>query len=86
LIKDKRGATDDSGNYGGIALSSVLLKVFDWVVFLLFDDQLQNDPNQFGYLTESSANMRQLISLLRKVPLCMLACLTTERLLIFVTM
>ena len=57
LIKDKRGATDTSGNYRGIALSSVLLKVFDWVVLLLFDDQLQNDPNQFGYQTESSANM-----------------------------
>ena len=57
LIKDKRGATDDSGNYRGIALSSVLLKVFDWIVLLLFDGKLQNDPNQFGYQTESSANM-----------------------------
>ena len=40
----------------GIALSSVLLKVFDWVVLLLFDEELQNDVNQFGYQTESSAN------------------------------
>ena len=30
LIKDQRGATDDSGNYRGIALSSIILKVFDW--------------------------------------------------------
>ena len=29
LIKDQRGATDDSGNYRGIALSSIILKVFD---------------------------------------------------------
>ena len=57
LIKDKRGATDDSGNYRGIALSSILLKVFDWVVLILFDSELKNDDNQFGYQTESSANM-----------------------------
>ena len=57
LLKDKRGATDDSNNYRGIALSSILLKVFDWVVLLLFDKELQNDENQFGYQTESSANM-----------------------------
>ena len=57
LIKNKRGATDDSNNYRGIALSSILLKVFDWVVLLLFDKELENDPNQFGYQAESSANM-----------------------------
>ena len=57
LIKDKRGATDDSGNYRGIALSSILFKVFDWVVLILFDKELKNDDNQFGYQTESSANM-----------------------------
>ena len=57
LIKDKRGATDDSGNYRGIALSSILLKVFGWIVLILFDSELKNDDNQFGYQTESSANM-----------------------------
>ena len=57
LIKDKNGATDDSNNYRGIALSSVLFKVFDWVVLILFDKELKNDENQFGYQAESSANM-----------------------------
>ena len=57
LIKNQRGATDDSNNYRGIALSSILLKVFDWVVLLIFDKELQNDQNQFGYQQESSANM-----------------------------
>ena len=57
LIKNKNGATDDSNNYRGIALSSILLKVFDWVVLILFDRELVNDENQFGYLEESSANM-----------------------------
>ena len=49
LVKDKKGAIDDSANYRGIALSSVLLKVFDWIVLLLFEDKLCNDLNQFGY-------------------------------------
>ena len=49
--------TDDSSNYRGIALSSILLKVFDWVVLVQFDKQLQNDPNQFGFQEESSASM-----------------------------
>merc|ERR1712030_63289 len=57
LIKDKRGATDDSNNYRGIALSSIVLKVFDWILLLLFDKELQNDENQFGYQVNSSANM-----------------------------
>ena len=57
LVKNKRGPTDDSGNYRGIALSSILLKVFDWLVLILFDKQLQTDPNQFGFQEESSASM-----------------------------
>ena len=57
LIKDKNGATDNSNNYRGIALSSIILKVFDWVVLILFDKELKNDENQFGYQAESSANM-----------------------------
>ena len=49
--------TDDISNYRGIALSSILLKVFDWVVLVQFDKQLQNDPNQFGFQEESTASM-----------------------------
>ena len=51
------GATDDSNNYRGIALSNILLKVLDWVVLILFDKELKNDENQFGFQEESSANM-----------------------------
>ena len=57
LIKNTRGPTDDSGNYRGIALSSIILKVFDWVVLIIFDKELQTDPNQFGFQEESSASM-----------------------------
>ena len=56
LVTDKHGSVDSSDNYRGIAISSVILKVFDWVVLILFDKELQNDPNQFGYQANSSAN------------------------------
>ena len=35
LIKDKLGNQSDSGNYRSIAISSVLLKLFDWVLLLV---------------------------------------------------
>ena len=35
LIKDKLGKIDCSENYRSIALSSVILKIFDWVVMTL---------------------------------------------------
>ena len=57
LIKDKNGKDDDSSNYRGIALSSLLLKIFDWVILLLFDEELKTDQNQFGFETGSSTSM-----------------------------
>jgi hypothetical protein len=57
LIKNKCGPTDDSGNYRGIALSSIILKVFDWVVLIILDKELETDHNQFGFQEGSSASM-----------------------------
>ena len=57
LIKDKNGKDDDSNNYRGIALSSLFLKIFDWILLLLFDDELKTDQNQFGFETGSSTSM-----------------------------
>ena len=57
LIKDKNGKDDDSNNYRGIALSSLFLKIFDWVLLILFDDQLRTDQNQFGFEAGSSTSM-----------------------------
>ena len=57
LIKDKNGKDDDSGNYRGIALSSLLLKIFDWVLLILFEKELQTDQNQVGFETGSSTTM-----------------------------
>ena len=57
LIKDKCGKDDDSNNYRGIALSSLMLKIFDWILLLLFDEELGTDQNQFGFEAGSSTSM-----------------------------
>ena len=38
IIKDKLGKSEDSNNYRSIAISSVILKLFDWVIILLYQD------------------------------------------------
>ena len=53
LVKDKLGDI----NYRSIALSSLILKVFDWVVLLLHKDCLNIDELQFGFQQDTSTNM-----------------------------
>ena len=43
--------------YLGIALSSIFLKIFDWVLLLLFKSELTTDQNQFGFEAGSSTTM-----------------------------
>ena len=57
LVKSDQKATDDSGNYRGIALSSLILKIFDWVVLILCEYELKCDDNQFGFQSNSSTIM-----------------------------
>ena len=57
LIKDKLGKIDCSDNYRSIALSSVVLKIFDWVVMTLFGERLGLDDLQFSYQKKCSTNM-----------------------------
>ena len=49
LVKDKLGDICVSSNYRSIALSSLVLKIFDWVIILLYGDKLNLDSLQFGY-------------------------------------
>ena len=49
LVKDKLGDITMSNNYRSIALSSLLLKIFDWTVLLLFGEKLNSDDLQFGF-------------------------------------
>ncbi len=57
LLKDKLGDVCSSSNYRSIAISSLLLKLFDWVVIILFGDKLNLDEKQFSYQPRISTNM-----------------------------
>ena len=57
LVKDKLGNICSSDNYRSIAISSLILKIFDWVLIILSGDKLQLDDLQFGYQESCSTNM-----------------------------
>ena len=57
LVKDKLGDITASNNFRSIALSSLILKVFDWVVLLLYSDDLKVDELQFGFQQNTSTSM-----------------------------
>ena len=57
MIKDKLGDSCSSSNYRSIALTSLLLKIFDWILLLLFDDELKIDELQFGFQRNTSTTM-----------------------------
>ena len=57
IIKDKMGNLCNSDNYRSIAISSLVLKIFDWVLILLYGDKLYFDELQFGYQEQCSTNM-----------------------------
>ena len=57
LVKDTSGSLDDSSNYRGIAISSLFLKVWDWIIILLYSDDLSSDELQFGFKKNSSCSL-----------------------------
>ncbi len=57
LIKDKLGDAESSDNYRSIALSSVILKIFDWIVLTLFGKTLGLDELQLSYQKNCSTTM-----------------------------
>ena len=57
IIKDKLGSYADSNNYRSIAISSVILKLFDWVIILLYKNKLYLDDLQFSYQQNCSTTM-----------------------------
>ena len=57
MIKDKLGKASDSNNYRSIAISSVILKLLDWVIILLYEVSLQVDTLQFSYQPNCSTTM-----------------------------
>ena len=57
IPKDKLGDACSSENYRSIAISSMILKIFDWVVLLLFEKELRTGELQFGFQQKTSANL-----------------------------
>ena len=57
LIKNKLGDSETSDNYRSIALSSVILQIFDWIVLLLFGENLGFDDLQFSCQQNCSTTM-----------------------------
>ena len=57
LIKDKLGDVTDSNNYRSIAISSLILKIFDLVIIAVFSEFLQLDDLQFSYQSNVSTSM-----------------------------
>ena len=57
IIKDKLGSIDNSKNYRSIAMSSLILKLLDWVILLLFGESLGVDQLQFAYQAGASTTM-----------------------------
>ena len=57
LIKDKMGSINDSKNYRSIAMSSLILKLLDWIILILFGKTLGVDELQFAYQPGSSTSM-----------------------------
>ena len=57
IIKDKLGDLTNSDNYRSIAISSVVMKLFDLVIMNLFKENLYFDDLQFGYQADVSTAM-----------------------------
>ena len=57
LITDKLSDRCSSKNYRSIAISSLILKILDWVIIILFGVNLQLDQNQFAYQSGCSTTM-----------------------------
>ena len=57
IVKDNLGDLTSSDNYRAIAKSSLILKLFDWIVLLTQGEKLSSDQLQFGYQRLSSTVM-----------------------------
>ena len=56
LHKNKRKSLTTSTNYRGIALSSILGKIFDWIILNTNGDQFKTTDMQFGFKADHSTS------------------------------
>lgn len=57
IVKDNLSDITSSDNYRAIAIGSLLLKWFDWLILILESDKLSTDELQFGFKAKSSTSM-----------------------------
>ena len=57
LVKDKLGNIGCSKNYRSVAISSLVVKLIDWVIILLEDESLKLNELQFAYQAGCSTVM-----------------------------
>ena len=57
IVKDKLADVTNSNNYRSIAISSLVMKIFDWVIILAFSKHLKFDDLQFAYQANVSTSM-----------------------------
>ena len=57
LVKDPMGDLCDSNNYRGIALSSAINKIIDWLILTRSKESLQTSDLQFAYKANNSTSM-----------------------------
>ena len=57
LVKDNLGDITSSDNYRAMAISSLLLKIFDWVILLLFSENFKTHELQFGFQEKASTTI-----------------------------
>ena len=56
IPKCKRKSINDSENYRGIALSSILGKIFDWIILVKYSDIFETTDLQFGFKPKHSTS------------------------------
>ena len=61
IPKGRNVNSTDSGNYRGIALSSIFVKLFDYIVLERYRDKLITSDLQFGFKLKSSTNMCSMV-------------------------
>ena len=61
IVKDKLAATSNSNNYRSIAIISLVMKIFDWVIILAYNKYLQFDNLQFGYQPNHRHHQRRCV-------------------------
>ena len=57
IVKDKLGDLCDSKNYRSIAISSLILKLIDWLIINIYGHLLKCDDLQFGFQEMSSTTL-----------------------------